>query len=89
MIDLLALTFLKRDRPMDEVQIKIVGSQSGKGLVESRLDVFWGVKCVPQLGGFINTANRRAGSDVTLEVIQMSSRGTPLSRMALPTSTSF
>lgn len=77
------------DTPMDEVQIEIIGSKLLERVVQTRFNVFGGVKAIPELA--IRLISRVADTSYThtFEVSQMSSLGTPLSLIALPTSSSF
>jgi hypothetical protein len=76
---------------VNEVEIEVVSPQSRKRLVKDGFNVFRSVEVVPKLTQAIASRRRSyiRSKKRTLDVIQMSSRGTPLSLRASPTSASF
>jgi hypothetical protein len=74
-----------------QVHIQIRGPQAGQRFVKGGLDIFWGMKGVPQLGTTISMSDNgevRVGV-LTLEVNQRSCRRTLLWWIAFPTASSF
>jgi hypothetical protein len=78
--------------PVNQVQIKVVRTKLSQRVIENTFDSFWRMKAVPKLCGIVvisNTSQKSVSTRHTLDVNQMSSRGTELSLMASPTACSF